>query len=285
MKFMLGGLGNWYNDFEFVKSAILEADQLGFHGALMSDHYMWGEMGGMMSRPDRFVTMETWITLAWLAAKTEQIHLGTMVSPIPFRPPGLVAKMISTLDVLSNGRVIAGIGAGWSKEEFDGYSEWNRSKMRVDKTFEGLDLILELWTKDKVDFDGKFYKAKGAVLEPKPVQKPYPKLLFGSTGKRMLGLAGTKGDIVFIPPFGGADPVAGRKIVLKAAEKANRADKIGFMSGSIMGGRITDVSEYMKSVESAKDAGDRYYLVSLSRDESGLDTIRRFAKEILPSFK
>ncbi|MHA2025540.1 MAG: LLM class flavin-dependent oxidoreductase [Candidatus Thorarchaeota archaeon] len=285
MKFILGGLGNWYNEFELVKEAVIEADKLGYHGAVMPDHYMWGDMGGMMSRPDANITMETWITLAWLAAKTEQIHLGTMVTPIPFRPPGLVAKMISTLDVLSNGRVIAGIGAGWSQIEFEGYSEWNRSKRRVNKTFEGLDLMLQLWTKDKVDFDGKFYTAKGAVLEPKPVQKPYPKLLFGSSGKRMLGLAGTYGDIIFIPPFGGGDPAEGRKIVIKAAEKENRADKIGFMAGSMMGGRISSTDEFMKAVESAKDAGDSYYLVGLPRDESGIDTIRKFAKEVMPSFK
>ncbi|MHA2059064.1 MAG: LLM class flavin-dependent oxidoreductase, partial [Candidatus Thorarchaeota archaeon] len=214
MKFMLGGLGNWYNDFELVKSAVLEADKLGYDGALMPDHYMWGQMGhGLMSRPDANVTMETWITMAYLAGKTEHIHLGTMVTPIPFRPPGLLAKMISTLDVLSNGRAIAGVGAGWSQTEFEGYSEWNKSKVRVDKTFEGLDLILKLWTEDKVDFVGKFYTAKGAVLEPKPVQKPYPKLLFGSRGNRMLGLAGTFGDIIFIPPFGEGDPMEARKTV------------------------------------------------------------------------
>lgn len=285
LKFILGGLGNWYSDFELVKDAVLEADKLGYYGAVMPDHYMWGDMGGMMSRPDANITMESWITLAWLAAKTEQIHLGTMVTPIPFRPPGLVAKMISTLDVLSNGRVIVGIGAGWSQIEFEGYSEWNRSKRRVNKTFEGLDLMLQLWTKDKVDFDGKFYTAKGAVLEPKPVQKPYPKLLFGSSGKRMLGLAGTYGDIIFIPSFGNVDPVEARKTVVKAAEKTNRADKIGFMSGSMMGGRITDPGELMKAVESAKDAGDRYYLVALPRDETGIETIRTIAKEVMPSFK
>ncbi|MHA1957246.1 MAG: LLM class flavin-dependent oxidoreductase [Candidatus Thorarchaeota archaeon] len=208
-----------------------------------------------------------------------------MVTPIPFRPPGLVAKMLSTLDVLSNGRVIAGIGAGWSQVEFEGYSEWNKSKKRVDKTHEGLKLILELWTKDKVDFDGKFYKAKGAVLEPKPVQKPYPKLLFGSRGTRMLTLSGTYGDIIFLPPFGDYDPVEARKTVMQAAEKANRADKIGFMAGSMMGQRITDTGEFVKAIEAAKEAGDKYYLVSLPRDETGIDTIRKFAKEVMPSFK
>ena len=282
---MLGGLGNWFSDFEHVKNGILEADKLGYDGALMPDHYMWGEMGRMMSRPDSNVTVETWITLAYLAAKTEQIHLGTMVTPIPFRPPGLLAKMISTLDILSNGRVIAGIGAGWSQVEFEGYSEWNKSKMRVDKTHEGLDIMLQLWTKDKVDFEGKFYTAKGAVLEPKPVQKPYPKLLFGSRGNRMLELSGTFGDIIYLPPFGEYDPVEARKTVKKAAEKANRADKIGFMTGGMMGKPITDTDEFMKIVESAKDAGDKYYLVSLPRNETGIETIRKVAKEVMPSFQ
>jgi alkanesulfonate monooxygenase SsuD/methylene tetrahydromethanopterin reductase-like flavin-dependent oxidoreductase (luciferase family) len=286
MKFMLGGLGNWFKDFELVKNAILEADKLGYDGALMPDHYMWGQMGqGPMSRPDANVTLETWITLAYLAGKTEQIHLGTMVTPIPFRPPGMLAKMIATLDVLSNGRVIAGIGAGWSQVEFEGYSEWNESKTRVDKTYEGLKLMLELWTKDKVDFAGDFYHAKGAVLEPKPVQKPYPKLLFGSHGKRMLELSGKFGDIIYLPPFGNYDPVKAKKTIMKAAEKTNRADQIGFMSGSMMGQRITDTAEFLKAVESAKDAGDRYYLVPLPRDASGLETIRNFAKEVMPSFR
>lgn len=285
MRFMIGGLGNWYNDFEHSKNTVLEADKLGYYGALMPDHYMWGQMAhGPMSRPDANVTMETWITLAYLAGKTEQIHLGTLVTPIPFRPPGLLAKMISTLDVLSNGRVIAGIGAGWSQVEFEGYSEWNKSKMRVDKTIEGLKLMLELWTKDKVDFDGEFYTAKGAVLEPKPVQKPYPPLLFGSRGPRMLELSGIYGDIIYLPPFGNYDPVEARKIVIQAAEKANRADNISFMGGSMMGQRITEMDEFMKAVESTKDAGDNYYVVSQPRDEPGLETIRTFAKEVMPSF-
>ncbi|MFQ5833321.1 MAG: LLM class flavin-dependent oxidoreductase [Candidatus Thorarchaeota archaeon] len=289
MRFFLGGLGNWYNDYGNVEKAVLKADELGFNGALMPDHYMWGEMGGMMMRPDSNSTMETWITLAYLAGKTEQIHLGTMVTPIPFRPPGLLAKMISTLDVLSNGRVIAGVGAGWSQVEFEGYSEWNRSKRRVNKTIEGLSLMLELWTKDKVDFEGDFYRAKGAVLEPKPVQKPYPRLLFGSTGDRMLTLAGTYGDIIFIPPWqrggGPADIEAAREKVLKAAEKADRTDKIGFMAGSMMGGKITDTNEFIKAVETAKDSGHEYYLVSLPREGESIEFLGQFANDVVSSFR
>jgi FMNH2-dependent dimethyl sulfone monooxygenase len=84
----------------------------------------------------------------------------------------MLAKMVSTVDILSNGRAILGVGAGWSKEEFEGHSEWNEPKIRVNKTIEGLELMVKLWTQKEVTFEGKYYRAKAAVLEPKPVQKP-----------------------------------------------------------------------------------------------------------------
>ncbi|NIO38188.1 LLM class flavin-dependent oxidoreductase, partial [Candidatus Bathyarchaeota archaeon] len=97
MKFFLSGLGNWFKDLALIKKAIVEADRLGFDGALMPDHYMWGQTE-WLRRPDSNVTLETWVTLTYLAAKTEQIRLGTLVTPIPFRPPSILAKMLSTLD-------------------------------------------------------------------------------------------------------------------------------------------------------------------------------------------
>lgn len=286
MKFLIGGLGNWHNDYEFVSQMILKADQLEYDGALMPDHYMWGTMGGRLTRPDRFETMETWVTLTHLAAKTEQIKLGTLVTPIPFRPPGILAKMVSTLDILSNGRVIFGVGAGWAQEEFDGYSEWNSPKVRVDKTQEGLELMMKLWTKDEVTFDGTYYKAEKAVLNPKPVQKPYPKLLFGGSGNRMLSLAGKYGDIVFIPPHGGPEKVLeGRKRVIKSAKGLNREDKISFMSGTMMGPQVTEIKEFAKLVELSNEAGDKYFLPSFGRSDNSMELMTEFAKEIIPSFK
>ncbi len=139
-----------------------------------------------------------------------------------------------------------------------------------------------------MNFDGVFYKAKGAVLEPKPVQKPYPKLLFGSTGSRMLSLAGTFGDIIYIPPWrsgGQSDVEEAKKTVLKAAEKANRADKVSFMGGSMMGMPITDMAEFSKGVEAAIEEGARYYLVSLPRGEDSSLFLEKFSEEVIQSFK
>jgi alkanesulfonate monooxygenase SsuD/methylene tetrahydromethanopterin reductase-like flavin-dependent oxidoreductase (luciferase family) len=281
MKFILGGLGNWYEDYPLTEKAVIEADKHDFEGAIFPDHYMWGELP-WHKRPDSNKTLDTWITISHLLGKTEKIKLGTLVTPIPFRPPGMLAKMISTADVLSGGRTIFGVGAGWSQIEFEGYSEWNGPKIRVDKTYEGIDLIIQLWTKNMVDFKGKYYQAKGAILDPKPLQKPYPKILFGSRGTRMLKLAGQYANICFIPPWPGNDPVEMKETVLEAARLHNRTQELEFMAGN-MG--PTDIGEYPTKIEEAVNSGAGYFLVSFQRTPNITDTIQKFAEEIIPSFR
>src|SRR5437879_13217533 len=119
---------------------------------------MWAEGYGQQQKDS---IVESWIALAYLAAKNQKIKRGTIVTPIPFRPPAMLAKMVSTMDVLSSGRAVLGVGAGWSQTEFEGYSTWDDSKTRVDKTEEGVELILQLWQKPLVDFKGKYNQAKG----------------------------------------------------------------------------------------------------------------------------
>ncbi|MGC1583433.1 MAG: LLM class flavin-dependent oxidoreductase, partial [Candidatus Acidiferrales bacterium] len=233
LKFLVIG-GNQYREWKSIMGAVTVADQLGYWGFVMPDHYMLAPEWGGNS------TLDTWIALTYLASKTEKIRLGTLVTPIPLRPPAILAKMIATLDIISNGRVVVGIGAGWSQTEFEGYSEWNDPRVRVNKTKEGLELMIKLWldydSKSKTDanpisFQGKYYHSKNAVLAPKPVQKPYPKLLFGGTGLRMLKLAGIYSDICCIPNWinSGNDSYENAKeIVLDTARKYNREDKISF---------------------------------------------------------
>ena len=281
MKFILGGLGNWYNDYTLTEEAIREADNCGFDGAIFPDHYMWGELP-WHQRPDSNRTLETWITIAYLLGKTEKIKIGTLVTPIPFRPPSILAKMISTADVLSGGRTLVGVGAGWSQIEFEGYSEWSGPSVRVDKTYEGLDLMIQLWTKSEVTFEGKYYQAKGAILDPKPIQKPYPKLIFGSQGTRMLKLAGQYGDICFIPPWPGKDPEDMKQTVIDSAKLHNRTDKLVFMAGEMM---PTDITGYPAKVEKAVDSGAGYFLASFQRSTKLTDTVKKFAEEIIPSFR
>src|SRR5208337_4439299 len=100
-------LGNLSSELRLNREAVKEADRIGIDGFVLPDHYM---------SPQGDETLEAWVTLAHFAALTDHIKLGTLVTPIPLRPPQLLAKMVATVDVLSGGRSFLGVGAGWNKE-------------------------------------------------------------------------------------------------------------------------------------------------------------------------
>lgn len=114
------------------------------------------------------------------ATHTESLQMSPLVYNLPYRHPVQVAKIFGTLDVISNGRVILGVGAGWNAHEFDvlGINRATRG-LRLE---EGVEIIQRLWTEDHVDYDGKAFSFTDATIEPKPVQDPYPPIWFGSFG-------------------------------------------------------------------------------------------------------
>lgn len=285
LKFLLK-LDNRFSNGKFVKDVVVEADKLGFYGFLMSDHYMW-----QTREPNDVTTLETWVTLTYLAGKTEHIRLGTQFTPLPFRPPAIFAKMISTLDVLSQGRVILGVGAGWSQAEFEGYSEWNPPKIRVDMTKEGLELMLRLWTEEEVTFKGKYYKAERAVLEPKPVQKPYPMLFVSGRARsyRMLRLAGRYGDIFNVASrtakgeeVGEEEVLKGRDYVFEAARKSNRDGMVAYAM-SLRRNQYTS-SQYAEDIESSIEKGASYLVTYFPRDKNYIEHMKNFSEAVMPSF-
>jgi alkanesulfonate monooxygenase SsuD/methylene tetrahydromethanopterin reductase-like flavin-dependent oxidoreductase (luciferase family) len=100
----------------------MAAEALGFDAFFLSDHY---------TVEDQKDLVETWTVLPYLAARTERIRLGTNVTPVTFRAPGMLAKMVATADLLSGGRIILGVGAGWFRRKFDMYSRWYAHRERV----------------------------------------------------------------------------------------------------------------------------------------------------------
>ncbi len=283
MKFILASGLNMATNWKQIREAAAEADRLGFFGFVMPDHYMWGQQYG--PGESAYSTLETWTALAYLAAETKNLHLGTLVTPIPFRPPGLLAKTVSTVDVLSNGRAILGVGAGWSQVEFEGYSKWEPDNVRVEKTEEGLQLILKLWTEPKVDFKGRYYNANGAVLEPKPNQKPHPPLLFGGAGHKMLRMAGRYANICLIPAWPNLNNAKARKIVLEEARRNGREGKLSFADMVMFPreGSKYDRDEYRGRIEEAAKAGSRYFITPFPM-VGYMEALRDFAKNVIPSF-
>jgi alkanesulfonate monooxygenase SsuD/methylene tetrahydromethanopterin reductase-like flavin-dependent oxidoreductase (luciferase family) len=279
-------LDNRFNDGKWLREVVVEADKLSFYGFLMSDHYMW-----RTREPRDVTTLDTWIALTYLAGITDQIRIGTQFTPIPFRPPGMLAKMLSTLDILSDGRVLLGVGAGWSENEFKGFSKWGSPKVRVDKTIEGLELMLKLWTQEEVTFNGRYYQAERAIIEPKPVQKPFPLLFVSGRARsyRMLGLAGRRGDIFNVTSrtatgeeTGLEEVLKGRDFVYEVARKENRSGKAVFAM-SLRDDRYSP-ENYVKKIESAIELDAKYLVTYFPRDEKYLENMRNFATDVMPSF-
>ena len=279
MKFIVAGLGNFYRSWKLIEQTVPIADELGYYGVVLPDHYMWDRE----EMPDRNSTLDTWVALSYLAAKTKGLMLGTLVTPIPFRPPGTLAKMVATLDVISSGRAILGVGAGWSRTEFEGYNEWTDGKTRVDKTEEGVRLIRKLWQEPKVDFQGKFYTAKGAVLDPKPVQKPYPPLLFGGFSPRMLRLAAKYGDLCFIPPWIQTPFDKAKTIVDQEARKMGRQNKLAYGAGSPSTFGKFDMRAIEEDIHLAEENGCGFYVVPFPQEDY-IAQMREFARDLLPSY-
>jgi alkanesulfonate monooxygenase SsuD/methylene tetrahydromethanopterin reductase-like flavin-dependent oxidoreductase (luciferase family) len=131
--------------------------------------------------------LESFTSLAAVAAITESTRLGVLVLSNPMRNPSLLAKMAATLDVISGGRLEFGIGAGNNRNnEFEAYGiPIDPPGVRVKKLDEALRLIKRLWTQDEVTFKGRYYQTKEAVCEPKPVQKPHPPITVGGRGEQL----------------------------------------------------------------------------------------------------
>jgi F420-dependent oxidoreductase-like protein len=129
--------------------------------------------------------LEGWITLAALAQATNRLRLGVLVTGNPYRHPSVLANMAATLDVVSNGRLELGIGAGWNQEESDALGiDLPALKERFDRFDEALEVITRLLRDEVSDFEGSYYQLRGARCEPKPVQRPHPPICIGGRGER-----------------------------------------------------------------------------------------------------
>jgi probable F420-dependent oxidoreductase len=174
------------------KESILDiaklAEDLGFDSLWVSDHIVIPES----HRGFGNVFYEPLATLSFVAAKTRVIQLGTSVIILPYRNPIVLAKMISTLDVLSGGRVILGVGVGWLAEEFDalGVSYQERGSI----TDEFIEVLKNLWSNEEPSYRGKYYKFSNIKFFPKPLQRPHPPIWIGGNGLVALRRAITLGD-------------------------------------------------------------------------------------------
>jgi F420-dependent oxidoreductase-like protein len=129
--------------------------------------------------------IEGWSMLAAMAAHTSRIRLGCQVTGMPYRHPAVLANMAATIDIISGGRLIIGLGAGWNQEESDALGiALPPLKERFDRFDEGIQVIIALLSEDRATFDGQYFQLREAWCEPKPIQRPHPPIAIGGNGEK-----------------------------------------------------------------------------------------------------
>jgi F420-dependent oxidoreductase-like protein len=151
----------------------------GWDAACVTDHFMPN------TRHPVDDTLECWTALSGLALSTKRMRIGTLVSGNTYRHPAVVAKMAATVDIMSGGRLICGIGAAWQRNEHTAYGiPYYTVGERLSRLEEACQVLVGLWTQPSTTFQGKYYQLTDAPLFPKPLQQPHPELLIGGGGER-----------------------------------------------------------------------------------------------------
>ncbi len=171
-----------------ARDAALEFDRLGFDSVWVCDHVQGVPIPTLP-------IFEAWSELAAVAALTERVQLGTLVTPPFLRNPGVFAKQVATVDHVSNGRTIVGLGSGWFQPEFEGYGlPFPPIGQRMQALEEAIQVLKGLWTEERFDFQGRHYTVKDAPCEPKPVRRP-PILIGGGGEKVLMGIVARHADM------------------------------------------------------------------------------------------
>ncbi len=205
--------------YEFSKSISIEADNIGFDSIYAYDHLIPYYKNDVNKNIFECLTL-----LSSLTAITKRIKIGQIVTCNSYRNPSLLAKITSTLDVISNGRSELGIGAGWYGREYEAYGyDFPPHATRINQLDEAITIIKTMWSNERsASFEGKYYKLKDAICNPKPIQKPHPIIMIGGSGEKYL-----------------------LKVAAKHADRYN----LFFGSPSDIKRKISLLNEYYKSLE------------------------------------
>ncbi|HEY8597464.1 MAG TPA: LLM class F420-dependent oxidoreductase [Thermomicrobiales bacterium] len=312
-KWDLGSLVNPVARYEAMTRVAVEAERLGYASVWLYDH-LHAEQRPSSALPGESETLfESWTSTAALARDTSTIRLGQMVSCNLYRNPALLAKMASTVDVLSHGRLDFGLGAGWYEGEASAYGyPFPGAAERLERLEESLQIILAVWTESAATFEGRYARVRGAINEPKGVQQPHIPLWVGGAGERKtLELVARCADACNVIAHDattvrrkfdalrehcarvGREYGAIRKSVhafvvllqpgedLDAATKSRGALGLDVIRRSNIVGTPVEVAERLHELVVA---GTDYFILYFRNRLVQLDTVRLFAHEVMPLF-
>jgi F420-dependent oxidoreductase-like protein len=175
------------NPWDLVVEAAKLLDESSFDSLWLYDHFLYegGYQGAGHPYPEP--VMECFTTLSAIAAATNRVRLGQLVTAAPYRNPAMLAKMATSLDLISHGRLILGMGAGWHRREHEayGWGPFEDAPVRLRRLEEALQVILKQWTAPASTFSGRFYHVDSVLESTHPVQQPHPPILIGGNGEKV----------------------------------------------------------------------------------------------------
>jgi F420-dependent oxidoreductase-like protein len=267
-------------DYEDMLAVWQAADaQEAFEHAWLFDHFI--PIAGDVDGP----CLEGWTLLAALAAQTERIRVGLMVTGNTYRHPAVLANIGATLDVISHGRLDMGIGAGWNELEHTSYGiELLPPGKRISQFEEACEVIRLLWTEPRANFEGTYYQLKDARCEPKPIQKPYPPIVIGGSGERKTLRVVAKYADVWNFAGGPVEQFQHKINVLGQHCQAVRRDINTIKKSVQLAVTYDDLPGYIATVRQYIAAGANHVILNL-RSPYPAGIIERLAEEVVPQLQ
>lgn len=260
------------------------ADETGFASIWVMDHFFQIEGIGPAEEP----MLEGYTTLGYLAAITRQARLGLMVTGVVYRYPGILAKTVSTLDVLSGGRAHLGIGAAWFEREAVALGvPYPALKERFERLEEAVQIVKQMWSEDVGPYNGKHYHLAETLNSPQPVSKPHPPILIGGMGeKKTLRLVAQYADACNFFAFVGKDEL-GRKlgVLRKHCEDVGRPyddiEKTALGTVHLASGEMT-ISQVVDTCRELADLGFGQVIFNMPNVHE-IEPLEIFGREIIPT--
>jgi F420-dependent oxidoreductase-like protein len=252
------------------------ADQAGFAGFTVMDHFFQMDYTAPAEEP----MLEGYTTLGYVAAITERMRLGLLVTGVMYRHPGILAKVVTTLDVLSGGRARLGIGASWYEREQRGLGvPVVPVPERLDRLEETLQICRQMWSDDNGPFEGRHYRLAETICSPAPISQPHPPILVGGGGeRRTLRLAARYADACNL--FSG--PAVGHKLEVLRGHCETEGRDYQRIEKTVLVTRppLADVDAFLAEVEEYAALGVTEVQVMPDRDPA--EFTERIAEQVLP---
>ncbi len=297
--------------FLFSKNVALKAEKLGYDAGYVYDHFI-PYYGNNSNGP----FFEAYTLLSAIASATSKLRIGQVVTCNSYRHPSLLAKVTSTLDAISNGRLEFGIGAGWFEEEYISYGyKFENAASRIEQLDESLTIIKKMWKNEKSSFKGKHYSIKNAICNPKPMQHPHPPIMVGGAGSKLMEVV-ARHATRYNHPFGSPKTLEEKinllkikcktikrdhteienSVLLRVLVGKDRDDVKKIISGlkrknesitdfilrssdSIALGTADEVADYL---ERYQQIGISYFIVNFVGLSRSLDMLETFSRKVIP---